>query len=225
MPFPCKYLHLCLSENELNINLHFMKRFLRIQLAMLVALAFTMAACSEDEEPAPTAPDISGTWAMTASTLVEPSPMTVKNVPTPAGPMDVTWNAGDDVLALTGSALAAYGCADPAQYSTFVLELTASPANEIYFNCVGEGNRFSVGSYTLRDTDGDGVFTELGLNIQLPDVAIPINLTMPDAQITDTKISGSIPGYPMKKDASLDLDDPSGNLQLITTTIEFTKVQ
>lgn len=198
-----------------------MKKFLRLQLAMLLALSIAFTAC-DDEDPAPTAPDISGSWALTDAALLAPATITVKNAGGPG--VDLTFEEGDNITALVGAALAANACDEAASYASFLLDLgTVADGSKIYLNCVAESNRPEAGTYTLRDPDGDGVFNELGLNVQLPGVAIPINLTMSDAVITSAQISGSIAGYPMKKDAALPLDDPSGNLQTITSSIQFTK--
>lgn len=200
-----------------------MKNIFKLSTLFVVgAILFTLS-CSDDPVVEPV-PDPSGSWTLTSATLVSPDPLIVANLaaaglpdaPIPAGAATVPI-----ITALVGGALAAVGCADPANYGGFFLELTS--AKKLIFHCPAESVADESGTWSiLKDTDGK--YTVFNLSVNLEGIPVPIQITVNDFAISSdgNSFTGTAAGYPMKNDLAFDLS-AAGNAQFITTDMVFTK--
>lgn len=204
-----------------------MKKFLQLSMAMIVVLGLGLSACSDDDE-GPSIPNVEGNWALTAAELLD-EPLTIKNVPVGVNPdtglpifSDVTYEVGDDVVAIVGAALAGVACEDPANYATFFLTLETKDdgTQAVIFTCAAETVSLEVGIWeVLKDTEGN--YTILSLVVTVDGVPYPIKVE--EATFGATNVVGTINGYPTKVDLTKELLEP-GNLQTLNTKATLTKL-
>ena len=200
-----------------------MKKFLQLSMAMIVVLGLGLSACSDDDE-GPSIPNVEGNWALTSALLLD-APLTIKNVPTGVAEppfADVTYEVGDDVVAIVGAALAGVACEDPANYGTFFLSLeTKSDGTQaVIFTCAAETVTTEVGTWELQQDTG-GNYTILSLVVTVDGALYPIKVE--EATFTAANVVGTINGYPTKVDFTKELLEP-GNLQTLNTQATLTKL-
>ena len=200
-----------------------MKKFLQLSMAMIVVLGLGLSACSDDDE-GPSIPNVEGNWALTSAILLD-EPLTILNVPTGVAQppfADVTYEVGEDVVAIVGGALAGVACEDPANYATFFLTLETQDdgTQAVIFTCAGESVALPVGVWeVLKDTEGN--YTILSLVVTVDGQPYPIKVE--GATFGATSITGTINGYPTKVDFLKELLEP-GNLQTLNTQATLTKL-
>lgn len=209
-----------------------MKIFSKMTTSLLLLLLIGIAACTTTEEnPGPEAPDASGVYTLTTAELVEPDTLVLLNVPVsdgmggviildtmkiPAGPETI-----EIITALVGGALAAVPCADPANYGSFRLELTAD--KKLIFHCDAEDVHNESGTWSvLLDTNGE--FTILNLSVNLEGISVPIPIAISGMVLSDTQLMGTANNYPMKKDLAKELSE-TGNQQFLTTIMVFARTK
>lgn len=200
-----------------------MKKFLQLSMAMIVVLGLGLSACSDDDE-GPSIPNVEGNWALTEALLLD-EPLTILNVPTGVTQppfADVTFEVGDDVVAIVGGALAGVACENPANYATFFLTLETQDdgTQAVIFTCAGESVSLEVGIWeVLKDTEGN--YTILSLVVTVDGQPYPIKVEA--ATFGAASITGTINGYPTKVDFLKELLEP-GNLQTLNTQATLTKL-
>ena len=209
-----------------------MKIFTKLTTALMLLLVIGFSACTDDEAtPGPQAPDASGIYTLNSAELVDPDPLVLLNVPVPDGQggiiiaPEVEFPAGpatiESITAIVGGALAAVPCADPANYGSFRLELTAD--QKLIFHCDAEDVHSESGTWAvLLDTNGE--YTILNLSVSLEGIPVPIPIAISDIVLTDTQLTGTATNYPMKNDLSKELAE-AGNQQFITTKMDFSRTK
>lgn len=209
-----------------------MKIFTKLTTALMLLLVIGFSACTDDEAtPGPQAPDASGIYTLNSAELVDPDPLVLLNVPVPDGQggiiiaPEVEFPAGpatiESITAIVGGALAAVPCADPANYGSFRLELTAD--QKLIFHCDAEDVHSESGTWAvLLDTNGE--YTILNLSVSLEGIPVPIPIAISDMVLTDTQLTGTATNYPMKNDLSKELAE-AGNQQFITTKMDFSRTK
>ena len=184
------------------------------KLALIVMSVVVIVACKKDVNndntpPPPPAKPLIGTNTFIASTFIDPITVIVNG--------DTThFQTGDNASLFVGGGLLGSAPCDNADNAA--LDLRADFTS--WYVCQGESNELQQGTWETNDDN-----TLLKLNIAIP-ANFVVNITYVD--LTDNKLSGTIPALPMPYDTSIPVGDPLPgggiNFQIANVTVEFNKI-
>jgi hypothetical protein len=200
-----------------------MKNLFKLSSLLFVGLVFIQVACSSDDPPPEVDPFV-GKWQMTAATFnstnVDPTDvMTIENFPTSSGPITLEVPSGASILELTIGAMADGVCADPANYGTFFLELTAD--GKLILNCASVSVSEETGSWLKDEDPTAGTIITL---VVITDAGnLPITFTNIVMTGTGDSFSGQTDAFPMTQVFGEDLALGT-NLQFLNTNMSFLRV-
>lgn len=201
-----------------------MKNLFRLSALLFVGLAFLQVACSDD--PPPAVDPFVGNWQITAavfnSTNVDPTDvMSIENFPDgQGGSFTLQVDAESDILELTIGAMADGVCANPANYSSFFLELTAD--GKLILHCPNED--FSEETGTWLKVEDPTAGTIITLIVVTDAGTVPIAFTNIVMTGTGDSFSGQTDAFPMTQVFGEDLALGT-NLQFLNTDMTFVRVQ
>lgn len=184
------------------------------KLTFILLALLVLAACKKDDTdentdpPAPVNPMV-GTYAFIAATFNEPITVVVNG--------DTNhYQAGDDAFIFVGGGLLGAAPCDNADNAA--LQLRADFTS--WYVCQGESNEAQQGTWEPVSNN-----TILKLNIANPaDFVVSIG----DIDLSNNKLTGTIPALPMPYDTSLPVGDPLPgggiNFQVAQVYVEFMRV-
>lgn len=213
-----------------------MKKLFKWSTLLLAATVLFQVSCDNTSDPVPEAlPDPTGKWFLSSTTLVDGDASTTDIddlvVSNALGQGPATIEAGDTQLTflLISGFLLNAACDEAAlDADGYFLELTKEDGvQKLYFGCIVGTNVTSTesGSWSLVK-DGDSY--TITLNVAVGGTTLPINFVNFELAASTTSFTGTAVGYPMVKDALVDigtpLPDESLNIQFLIADMEYIKL-